>query len=80
VDAERGLAEGLISREEYDAIVEAERAGRIPPWDTALGGEIYIHGHGSRSDWTLGCVALDDADMQVLYELIEVGVEVEIRE
>jgi lipoprotein-anchoring transpeptidase ErfK/SrfK len=48
------------------------------PWNTALGGEIFIHGHGSGSDWTWGCVALDDADIQELYSLIPVGTPVRI--
>lgn len=43
------------------------RAGRKPPQTTPLGGEILIHGGGA-SDWTLGCLALDDADLRVLRE------------
>ena len=78
-DAARGLREGLISQAEHDRIVSAQKLGRTPPWDTRLGGEIFIHGNGSGSDWTLGCVALDDADMKTLFDLIEVGTRVEIR-
>ncbi len=78
-DAERGLRDGLISRSDRDAIVAAICARRQPPWNTALGGEIMIHGHGSGSDWTLGCVALDDDDIRELYEAMPVGTPVEIR-
>src|SRR5262245_15775938 len=45
-DAARGLDEGIISREEYDRIVDANADLPLPPQDTALGGEIYIHGGG----------------------------------
>lgn len=65
-DAERGLADGLISRAVHDRIVEADRAGRLSPQDTALGGQILIHGGGARVDWTLGCVAMADADIDAL--------------
>jgi murein L,D-transpeptidase YafK len=78
-DAERGLRSGLISKAEHDSIVEAVTSGRRPPWNTALGGEIFIHGRGSSGDWTLGCIALDDADMKELYAAVSVGTEVEIR-
>ena len=58
-----------------------ERAlrGERPPWGTALGGEIYIHGGGAESDWTAGCVALDDGDAQVLYSLVPLGTKITIR-
>jgi WD40 repeat protein len=39
----------------------------IPPQDTALGGEIFIHGGGTGSDWTLGCIALADARIDWLF-------------
>jgi len=75
-DAERGLAAGLISEAEGAAIRQADAEGRTPPWKTALGGEVFIHGRGSKPDWTLGCVALDDADMADLYDEVEVGTPV----
>lgn len=78
-DAARGLREGLITQAQHDAILAAHKKRATPPWNTALGGEVFIHGSGSGSDWTLGCVALDDADMDELYALIEKGTSVEIR-
>ncbi len=58
-----------------------ERAGKKqrPPWGTALGGEIYIHGGGAERDWTAGCVALNDADAEALYAMIPLGTEIEIK-
>ncbi|MCG8462446.1 MAG: L,D-transpeptidase family protein [Holophagales bacterium] len=78
-DAEAALADGRISKAEARAITRAVAAGRCPPWNTALGGEIYIHGRGSSSDWTLGCIALDDPPMKRLFDTVPVGTEVEIR-
>lgn len=77
-DAERGLRAGLVTRAQHRRILEAARAGTCPPWDTPLGGEIFVHGRGSGSDWTLGCVALDDDDVRELYPRIPVGTPVVI--
>jgi murein L,D-transpeptidase YafK len=79
-DAERGLAAGLISAEEHGQILDALKAGRMPPQHTRLGGEIYIHGHGGRAapQGTRGCIALSDADMQDLYDRAAIGTPVAI--
>lgn len=77
-DAELGLAEGIISRGQFESIAAALDEGNRPPWDTALGGEIMIHGGGTRCDWTAGCIALDDASMDYLWEHITIGTEVSI--
>lgn len=77
-DALQGYREGRVTWAQYQAIEDAFAAGAVPPWNTRLGGEIFIHGHGASSDWTLGCIALDDADMQELYRLVDVGTPVTI--
>jgi murein L,D-transpeptidase YafK len=77
-DARRGLAQGLITKREHDLMVSAEKAKKIPPWNTRLGGEVFLHGHGADGDWTWGCVALDNADMKELYDTLPVGAPVEI--
>ncbi len=77
-DARRGLAQGLLRRKDYWAIVRAVRAGKVPPQGTRLGGSIRIHGGGSAGDWTLGCVALDDADAVEVFARARVGTRVEI--
>lgn len=42
-----------------------------------IGGMIEIHGHGGKgSDWTNGCVALSNRDMDSLYPLIPAGTKV----
>ncbi|HYN85432.1 MAG TPA: L,D-transpeptidase [Pyrinomonadaceae bacterium] len=76
--AERGLRDGLITRAQYRRIVNAVRRKQTPPWNTALGGEIFIHGRGASSDWTWGCIALEDADIKELFDAVPVGTPVRI--
>lgn len=76
--AERGLQSGLISQEEHDAIVDAVREQKKPPQKTRLGGEIYIHGGGAEDDWTRGCIAIADQDIEELFNAAAVGTPVRI--
>ena len=76
--AERGLRDGLITRGQYNQISDAINRRRQPPQYTPLGGEIFIHGNGSQSDWTWGCVALDDKDIRELFDAVPVGTPVRI--
>jgi murein L,D-transpeptidase YafK len=76
--AERGLRDGLIGRGQYEQIISAIEQKRAPLQNTRLGGEIFIHGNGSRSDWTWGCVALDDNDIRELFDAVPVGTPVTI--
>lgn len=76
--AGRGLRDGLITKATAASIVRAVRAGRCPAWNTALGGEIFIHGGGSASDWTLGCVALENPEIKELFDTIPAGTPVRI--
>ena len=78
-DAEAALGEGRIDRAAYERIIAAHDAGGVPPWDTALGGEIFIHGEGSGRSWTLGCVKVSNADIEKLYELVPEGTPVTIQ-
>ena len=76
--AERGLRDGLITRAQYETIMRALRAKRGPPQNTHLGGDIYIHGNGAQSDWTWGCVALENEDIRELFDAVSVGTPVTI--
>lgn len=78
-DAERGLRDRLINRAQHDAIVRAIRRKTTPPQNTRLGGDIYIHGNGAGSDWTWGCVALENDDMRELFTVATVGMPVTIK-
>lgn len=75
-DARRtGASDELIA-----CIRDRARKKERPPWGSALGGEIYIHGGGADADWTAGCVALSDADAEALYALAPLGAEIIITE
>lgn len=76
--ADRGLRDGLISKSQHAAIMRALKLKKTPPQNTALGGDIYIHGRGASSDWTWGCVALEDADIRELFDVTTVGTPVTI--
>lgn len=80
-DAERGLRTGLISEQEYHAIMDAERQNRIPPMGTLLGGMIEIHGDGTglSTNWTQGCVALRNEDVDRLWGIVHEGTPVVIQ-
>ena len=77
-DAERGLRDGLITRAQHRQILSAIERGAKPPWDTPLGGEIFIHGGGTTSDWTWGCVALDNEQIKELFDAVPLGTHVRI--
>ena len=76
---ERGLRDGLITRTQYDTIMQALKTHKAPPQNTKLGGDIYIHGNGAGSDWTWGCVALEDSDIRELFNVVTVGTPVTIK-
>ena len=84
-DATRGLADGLITQAQYDQITAALASdlslteNQKNLWYTPLGGEIFIHGHGTGRPDTAGCVALDNVDIDELYALLPVGTPVEIQ-
>ena len=84
-DAEAGLADGRIGRADQRRIAEAHQRGRMPPGNTPLGGKIGLHGEGARwrgdskqLDWTYGCIALADAELDFVIDRVRVGTPVVI--
>jgi murein L,D-transpeptidase YafK len=77
-DAIAGMKKGLISQREYEAIVNAINRKEKPPQNTRLGGDIFIHGGGNGSDWTLGCVALENEGIKELFDMLPVKTPVKI--
>ena len=84
--AKRALAENRITKETWQSIRRATEAGRTPPQDTALGGHIGIHGIGrgdrrvhDRLNWTNGCIALTNEQIDRLNRWITPGIMVEVR-
>lgn len=56
----------------------AAARGQVPA-GAGPGGLIEIHGHGGQgADWTDGCIALDNNDMEALFGLVEPGSSVTI--
>lgn len=75
--ADAALARGTIDRATRDRIVAADRPGRMPVRDSALGGDIYVHGGGSDPAWwTDGCVAIRDREMDWLFTVAVAGTAV----
>lgn len=84
-DARLAFEEGRISRATFERILAAHERGLPPPGDTALGGALGLHGEGERwrgdsadLDWTYGCVALTDEEIDFIAERAEVGTPVVI--
>jgi len=76
--AERALIAGNISSDEFARIMQAVSSRNRPPWNTVLGGAIFLHGGGAFADWTKGCVALNNSSMDELFQVVEVGTPVHI--
>lgn len=72
-DAKAAASQGHLSPALLPLFEKAHSTQTRPPWGTALGGEIYIHGGGTHGDWTAGCIALSDKDMAALFALVAVG-------
>lgn len=77
-DADRGFNDGLITAEQRDKIKTAISNRQAPPWNTALGGEIMLHGGYMPDASTRGCVALPNDVMDYLWKFAGLGVPVEI--
>lgn len=76
--ADRGLSQGIITQEEKDAIYSAIDNKQCPPWSTALGGAIMIHGNYQKGISTAGCVAVSDDVMDILWPYGQLGIKVTI--
>ena len=72
-EARAAAAEGRLDADLVPLFEAAEQNKTRPPWGTALGGEIYLHGGGDDSDWTAGCIALSDENMARLFALCQEG-------
>lgn len=65
--------------EEDIANFEDEKARGSIPQSAKIGGLIEIHGHGGKGmDWTDGCIALTNKDMDSLFKIAKVGTPVTI--
>ena len=76
--ADRGFEAGIISQAEKDAIYSAIDKKVCPPWNTALGGAIMIHGNYQKGIPTAGCVAVSDNVMDILWPYGQLGIKVSV--
>jgi murein L,D-transpeptidase YafK len=83
---ERAFRQGRLDRKERDRLLDALYHGKLPPQDSKLGGYIGIHGLGvadpqlhEMTNWTEGCVALTDEQIERLREHVKIGTPVVIR-
>ena len=85
--AEAGLRSGMISPDEYAMIKKAIEERLPPPWGTRLGGAVGIHGRTLETgnaqlyvgkNWTDGCIALDNTDIDEIYTAVSIGTPVTI--
>lgn len=64
--------------EDKEKFHQAQSRGIIPK-TAKIGGGIEIHGSGGKGvDWTEGCIALKDKEMEIVYNLASVGTPVTI--
>jgi murein L,D-transpeptidase YafK len=82
----RAYTDKRITEPEWQAIRRAHQEGAIPPQNTPLGGQIGLHGIGAgsaevhgRYNWTNGCVALGNDEIDELLQWVRVGTRVDIR-
>jgi murein L,D-transpeptidase YafK len=84
--ASRAYRAGYLELDDYLTVIDAVRMRRLPPQTTILGGHIGIHGLGKAdpyihqiADWTRGCIAMTDSQVEELAELVSIGTRVVIR-
>ena len=84
--AQRGFEQGLIDAEQWRLIRYALNTGKVPSQSTRLGGMIGIHGLGQgdpemhgKLNWTNGCVAITNEEIDLLSKWVHIGTRVEIR-
>jgi len=84
--AEHAYETGMIGEETYNAILNAEETQAVPPQNTRLGGQFGIHGLGGANraihenfDWTHGCIAMTNEQIDRLSSWVRKGTLVVIR-
>ena len=73
----RALLIDYPNAQDRAVFVRAKAQGKIPK-SARIGGLIEIHGGGTGVDWTDGCVALENKDMDDLFRRVRVGTPIVI--
>jgi murein L,D-transpeptidase YafK len=91
-DAQNAFEHGVISLDDRDAIIRSAQSGKAPPWNTKLGGWVGIHGYPTDwrkrlwvilyypkpDNWTDGCVAMWNFEVEELFNRVAIGTPVKI--
>jgi murein L,D-transpeptidase YafK len=90
IDAWYGYKNKTIDSKDFKRIASAYKKREAPPQDTKLGGFIGIHGLGIENEekltihqeinWTEGCIALTNNEINDLRKFVDVGTPVIIKE
>lgn len=85
-NANEALLGGLLSKQAHTNIINAHKRNDIPPQHTTIGGQIGIHGLGNADktihktmNWTHGCIALTNAQIDKLGQWISKGMTIKIK-
>ena len=85
-DADHALRKGIINQYTYNDILNAHSYHQVPPQNTPLGGRIGIHGLGRADEkihktmnWTHGCIALTNPQIDRLSQWVGTGTLVKIK-
>jgi len=85
-NANKALQDGFLKEESYNAILLAHKYKQAPSQDTQIGGHIGIHGLGRASNkvhkilnWTHGCIALTNEQVNKLDRWITIGTVVKVK-
>lgn len=89
-DALAAYRQQSITFNQFQEILNANTSQEVPPQNTYLGGAIGLHGIGneteekllmhSKLDWTQGCIALKNSEIEQLKPFLTLGVHVVIKE
>ena len=89
IDIAEGMRKGLITQKEYDELRFEYYYAECPTLNTALGGNIGIHGIGRMNyifknlpfvfNWTDGSIAVSNEDIDELYSIVKKGTKIVIR-
>ena len=84
IDAKAGLDSNIISAAQYQQIKRRHNAFRKPPQNTALGGDIFIHGESGGktatiAQWTQGCIRVSNEDIEEIFKIVPNGTGIKIR-
>ena len=84
--AEKAFEKGQINQKTYQSVINSHKNSKVPPQNTPLGGMIGIHGLGHANkrvhelmNWTHGCIALTNEQIDQLDQWIKTDTIVVVR-